>query len=160
MHFTVTVATPEDDVAVGALLDASYPVLMQPAYDPVLLARALPLMTQANPALLASGTFYLAKTEHNLVIGCGGWTRERPGDGRVEDGLGHLRHFATHPAWIGRAVGRSIYEICEREARFAGRTRLACYASLNAEGFYAALGLQQSSGLMSRWAHIALYLAF
>lgn len=74
------------------------------------------------------------------MIGCGGWTRERPGKGDLEHGLGHIRHFATHPDWLGRDVGRSIYDLCEQKARSTGILRFECYSSLNAVGFYATLG--------------------
>jgi GNAT superfamily N-acetyltransferase len=138
----IRIAKPDDEPAVGVLLEASYPELMRRGYDAAVLAAALPVMTRANPVLLASGTYYLAETASRCIVGCGGWTRERPGSGEVEDGVGHVRHFATHPDWIGRGVGRGIYEVCEREARVAGINRFECYASLNAEGFYAALGFR------------------
>lgn len=132
-------AQPEDAVAVTALLQASYPRLMTQAYGPDVLAAALPAMTRANPALLASGTFHVAEQAGDLV-GCGGWTAERPGSGEVVPGLGHIRHFATHPDWTGQGIGRSIFQTCYREATEAGVRHFDCYASLNAEKFYGALG--------------------
>lgn len=140
--FTIRVARPDDEPATTALLEASYSELMHASYDQDLLAAALPAFTRANPELLQAGTYHLAESESGLVVGCGGWTRERPGTGDVEDELGHLRHFATHPKWIGFGVGRSVYEVCERQARSEGVTCLECYSSLNAEGFYAGLGFE------------------
>jgi len=140
--FTIRVATPKDELTVSALLESSYPVLMQQDYDRDLLSAVLPKMTRASPELLRSGTYYVAENESGLIVGCGGWTRERPGKGDVEDKLGHIRHFATHPEWTSRAVGRSIYDVCERQARSEGVTCFECYSSLNAEGFYAALGFE------------------
>lgn len=137
----VRVADPADEAAVTALLRASYPVLMRPAYEPATLAAALPLMARANPGLLKSGTFYVAAADTGAVVGCGGWTHHRPGSAEVVPGLAHLRHFASHPDHAGRGVGRAIFAACRSAAREAGVTRLECYASLNAEGFYAALGL-------------------
>ncbi len=139
---TVRAATPADGAEVTALLEASYPVSMRPDYDEAVLAAALPSMTRASPALLSSGTYYLAISENGRVIGCGGWTRERPGSGEVAPDLAHIRHFATHPQSAGRGVGRAIYDKCEDAARSAGVRRFECYASLNAEGFYAALGFK------------------
>ncbi len=140
--FTVRVAMREDEAAVSALLAASYPVLMRADYDAAILAAALPRITRANPALLSSGSYYLAEIEGGAIVGCGGWTRERPGDGEVVPGLGHIRHFATHPDWVRRGVGCAIYRRCEAAARGAGLRRLQCYASLNGERFYAALGFR------------------
>ncbi len=136
------VATLNDVAGVGALLQASYPKLMESAYDEVLLSPALKLMTRANPALLASGTFYVAEARDGLVVGCGGWTLERPGGGAVEAGLGHIRHFGAHPDWTNRGIGRAIYRLCEADARSAGITSFECNATLNAEGFYSALGFE------------------
>ncbi len=140
--FQVRLATLQDENAVSALLETSYPALMRQHYDRDLLSAALPALIRASPELLQSGTYYVAESRSLAVIGCGGWTRERPGRGDVEAGLGHIRHFATHPDWLGRAVGRSIYEVCERHARSFEVTRFECYSSLNAEGFYAALGFE------------------
>lgn len=140
--FTVRVATPEDRPAVRDLLAASFPVLMRPSYSAAMLADVLPLMTRANPALLASGTYYVAETVDGEIVGCGGWTREHPGTGVIEPGLGHIRHFATHPDWTKRGIGRAIYDRCEEDARASGIRRFQCYSSLNAEAFYAAVGFK------------------
>jgi len=128
--------------AVSAVLAASYPELMAPSYDSALLAATLGLMTQANPALLTSGTYYVAESEDGSILGCGGWTRERPHVGGVAAGLGHIRHFAVHPDWTGHRVGRALYSQCEQVARAAGIQHFECNASLNAEGFDGALGFE------------------
>ncbi len=138
--FFVRVASIKDETSVNDVLMASYARLMQSHYDGTTLAAALPLMTQANSALLTSGKYYVAETPNGQVMGCGGWSLERPGSGEVERELAHVRHFATHADRIGHGIGRAIYLQCEKEARQAGARRLECYSSLNAEGFYAALG--------------------
>ncbi len=134
--FTIRPATPEDAAAVTAVLQASYPALMQGHYDPDALAAALPRMTRANGALLASGTYYVAKAAAGPLIGCGGWSFERPGTGAVEPGLAHIRHFGVAPDWTGRGAGRALYARCAAEARAAGASRFECFASLNAVPFY------------------------
>jgi len=138
--FAIRVSTPVDEASVNELLQASYPALMSTTYDAAILANALPLFTKANPSLLSAGTYYLAESTDLGVVGCGGWTRERPGTGEIVPALGHIRHFGTHASWTGRGVGRSIYALCEADARSAGIQRFECYSSLNAQGFYAALG--------------------
>lgn len=138
-EISIRVARPGDAAAVEKVLLASYPALMAGAYDAVVLARALPGMTRANPGLLASGTYYLAEAAGEAV-GCGGWTLERPGTVEVEPGLAHIRHFGVDPGWTGRGVGRALYERCQAQARAAGARRFECYASLNGEAFYAAMG--------------------
>lgn len=135
-------AVPADSAAVEAVLAASYPALMGQAYDSELLARTLPRMTRANPALLASGTYYLALGEGGAPAGCGGWSAVAPGSDVVEPGIAHIRHFGTHPDWTGRGVGRALYQRCEDDARSAGFVHFTCYSSLNGEGFYQALGFK------------------
>lgn len=138
---TIRVAIPGDAGAVGALLRESYPVLMRPAYGEAL-SPVLDVMVRANLELLASGSYYVAENEHGCVVGAGGWTRERPGDGAVEPAHAHLRHFATHPQWCRRGVARRIYNLCEVRAREGGIRYLECYSSLNAVAFYAGLGFE------------------
>jgi GNAT superfamily N-acetyltransferase len=135
-------ATPDDAHRVGAILAASYPELMAPAYPPELLARALPRIVRPNPVLLESGTYYLAELDGEPA-GCGGWSHRPPEADLRQPGTAHIRHFATHPGRIGRGVGRAIYDRCEADAAAAGFARFVCYASLNGEPFYAALGFRR-----------------
>ena len=142
-RFAIRVASPEDSSGVETLLRASYPALMRGSYDAAALEKTLPLMTRANPHLLSSGTYYLAENGAGLAVGCGGWTKGRPGTGEIDTGLAHIRHFGTHPEWTGHGIGRAIFARCETEARAAGVRRFECYSSLNAEAFYAKLGFKQ-----------------
>jgi len=147
VRVSVRVATPGDEAAVGKLLAATYPRLMAPGYEPDVLAAALPAMIKANPALLASGTYYLAETPEGAVVGCGGWTHDRPGGASPEtdasppsDAAGHIRHFATHPDWLRQGIGRKLFERCAADAVSDGVRRFECYASLVAVAFYARMG--------------------
>ncbi len=142
----VRTTSEADTVAIDLLLERSYPVLMRNSYDAETLAIALPLMVRSNPALLQSGTYHLAE-EAGHVVGCGGWTRERPGGGEIVPGLAHLRHFAADPAFTRRGVGRAIFQECVRQAHSAGVTRWMVFPSLNAEPFYRAMGLQAANRL-------------
>lgn len=140
--FAIRPSTSGDEAAVTALLDLSYRTLMPAGYDQALLDDLLPLITRANPRLLSSGTYYLAESEEGDIIGAGGWTRDQPGTGDMIAEIGHIRHFATHPDWTSRAIGRSIFERCEAEARSSAVIRFECYSSLNAVDFYAKLGFK------------------
>lgn len=132
--------------AIGRVLAASYPALMAGAYDRDLLARALPLMTRAQPRLVGSGTYYVAEAD-GAIVGCGGWSREPPGAPAGAEGIAHIRHFAVSPGWIGRGVGRAIYRRCEECARAAGIRVFECYSSLNGEPFYLALGFTRLAAI-------------
>ncbi|MCW9034697.1 MAG: GNAT family N-acetyltransferase [Rhodospirillales bacterium] len=140
---TPRVATSQDEAAVTGLLKASYSQLMPASYDEAILKKLLPLITQANSKLLASGTYFIAQNNEGLAVGCGGWTLERPGAGNITPELGHIRHFATHPDWIGHSIGRKIYDQCEEMAKAQGVKYFECYSSLNAKGFYQALGFEK-----------------
>jgi len=140
--FIIRTALPSDHEAVSALLETSYSVLMARDYSPEVLAEALPLICIANDALLNSGTYYIAESPTGQIIGCGGWTPERPGENVALEGLGHIRHFATHPTWTRRGIGRALVERCKDDARQKGFSRFECFSSLSARNFYAALDFQ------------------
>lgn len=94
--FTIRIAAPSDACGVSDLLKTSYGELLAGHYELALLARALPLISRANPALLNSGRYFVAHDGENRIVGCGGWSLDRPGTGELEGGLAHVRHFATH----------------------------------------------------------------
>src|SRR5215468_9489300 len=134
--YSIRIADLSDSDAVSALLAASYSTLFPAHYSSETLRSALPDMTKANPKLLASGTYYVAEAEPGNLIGCGGWTAARPGSGEIVEGEAHIRHFATHPEWIGRGVGSSLLARCFSDARTLGIRKLHCFSTLNAERFY------------------------
>lgn len=140
--YIVRGSVPSDKDAVDALLAASYPTLLASHYKTELLDRALPLMTKANPTLLASGSFYVAQCSRGELIGCGGWSLERPGTGKIVRGEAHIRHFATHPGWTRLGVGRSIMDRCRMDAMARDVRELHCNSTFVAENFYKALGFK------------------
>jgi len=142
-EFRLRSATPADQTAVSAVLEASYTKAFTGHYQDRVLAAALPLMTRANPRLLASGTYHVAETARGRLVGCGGWSLDRPGSGEVVEGLAHVRHFGTDPAWMRRGVGRALFALCAVEAAERGIGRFECYSSLVAEDFYRALGFRR-----------------
>lgn len=148
------VSRPSDVPAVSRLFEASYPTQMAAAYTPEQLARALPAMTRAQTVLLASGRFAVIEQpaptsvdEGNglptTIVACGGYSLERPGSsGSIVPGVGHIRHFATHPAATRTGLGRRIYRWCVDAARQDGCRLFECYAALNAVSFYRAVGFE------------------
>jgi len=142
-EFTLRVATAHDEVVVSSLLETSFTDLLRGHYSAELLSAALPLMTKANSRLLASGTYYIAQTTDGRTIGCGGWTQEQPGTGETANGLAHIRHFATHPKWIKRGVGKTIISRCFIDIEERGISAIECYSTLNGEVFYRAAGFEK-----------------
>ena len=137
----IRTATPDDQNMLSALLASSYAEL-KGSYDPHGLDSALPYMSRANPKLLASGTYYIAEID-GAAAGCGGWTVEKPGSGDVAEGVGHIRHFATHPAFLRLGVARRLLDHCLEEARGAGIRTMMSQSTLPAEPFYASAGFQR-----------------
>jgi N-acetylglutamate synthase-like GNAT family acetyltransferase len=84
--------------------------------------------------LLGEGGFWVAEEEGRL-LGVGGWSP----DGMEAD-LAWIRYLFVHPEAIRRGIGRRLVERAERSARAAGRSRLRVWSSLNAVGFYRAVG--------------------
>ncbi len=141
-RFTVRQARPDDTVDVSRVLRASYTQLLKASYDQPTLDRALPFVVDANPELLSSGTYYVCVSQSGDILGCGGWTRNKPeGVGSV-NGLGHVRHFATHPDRCRMGVGRAIYGRCEQDAKDQGITAFECQSSRYAVPFYRSVGFQ------------------
>ena len=133
-------ASPGDAALIEDLLQRAYPALMSDAYSDEVLSAALPYMTRVNPELLKSGTYYVAE-DSERILGCGGWTLERPGMKDVAPDLAHLRHFVTDPAFTRKGVGGAIFGECAGKASKAGAKRFQVYSSLNAVSFYESLGL-------------------
>jgi GNAT superfamily N-acetyltransferase len=140
--FMIRRSTSADEAAVSELLELSYSQFLQNHYEPTIFAKVLPIISRANPSLLTSGTYYLAEARDGSIIGAGGWTKQAPGSGDRLAGVGHVRHFATHPSWTGQGVGGAILNRCVEEARSSGVTRLQCFSGLNAVDFYAKLGFK------------------
>lgn len=138
--FSVRVTSAENASAVTALLKASYTRLLAEDYEPGVLAKALPLLTRANSELLAAGTFYVAQSETGQLVGCGGWSKWRPGSHETSPGMAYIRHFATHPDWLRRGIGRVLLARCLQGSREQGAQILECHSSFGAVKFYEACG--------------------
>ncbi|MCP5381223.1 MAG: GNAT family N-acetyltransferase [Kordiimonadaceae bacterium] len=124
------------------MIKASFSSLLTSKYEDISLSAVLPQITRINPVLLTCGTYYILHNGEKKIMGCGGWTHERPGSSDSIKGEAHLRHFATHPNFIGRGVGRAIFNHCKIMAKQENVRRFMCYATLNAEIFYKSLGFK------------------
>lgn len=130
-------ATDRDIAGVDALLARSYPRLLRKAYPPSVMVTAVPILARANPALVTSGTYYVAETEAGRIIGAGGWS-VRSRAGRTAE----MRHLAVDPDVVRQGVGRRIVQNVLAEAKGAGLWRMACLATRNAVPFYQSMGFQ------------------
>ena len=135
-------ATQADLAGVDALLGRSYPGLLKDAYPPSILVTAIPLISKAQPRLLASGTYFVV-IDGEEIVGAGGWTRAMPGGaGPGRTGVGNIRHVATDHSRVRRGIGRKLMTRVLSSAREAGIRRMECLSTLMAEPFYAACGFE------------------
>ena len=115
---------------------------MKPAYEESVLAKALSVMTKANPKLIDAKNFYVVEIDDQMV-GCGGWSPDMPGTGSIVDGLAHIRHFAVDPDHNRMGIGQLIFGKSAQAAHEAGANHLQAFSSLNAEPFYHRMGLRR-----------------
>ncbi|MDA7427459.1 GNAT family N-acetyltransferase [Primorskyibacter aestuariivivens] len=99
----------------------------------------LPLISRAQPALLASGSYFVAVRD-GAVVGAGGWTMQAPGGRPGLRGVGHIRHVVTDHRQTRQGIGRRLMTHVMWYARAAGCEALHCQSTLTAVPFYAALG--------------------
>jgi GNAT superfamily N-acetyltransferase len=153
--WTVRLASEADADGVAPVLCSAYPALDLPGQDPALIAAALAAITRPPLHLLASGRYFVAERNGEL-LGCGGWAPEPPPGIASRPGAGHLRHFATHAAAGGSGVGRSLYKACAEQCRGEGFGRLEVVSTPWAEGFYRALGFEALGPVEASIAGLAL----
>jgi GNAT superfamily N-acetyltransferase len=139
---TMRAADGSDRAALEKLIGDCYSAVYPGWYDEDVLGSAMPAMLRIDPALLASGRYFTASFGGALA-GCGGWSASAPGNSASIEKTAHIRHFATHPDFMGKGVGGAILDRCISEASYAGMAQLRCFSSLPAEGFYARHGFQK-----------------
>ena len=136
---TIRTATRSDIADIDALLARSYPRLLKPDYLPSVLVTAIPRISRAQPALVASGTYYVV-LEDDRIVGAGGWTAARPGSGRGGRGRANVRHVVTDDRRVRRGIGRALMTHVFETAQEAGMTWMHCLSTRTAVPFYAAMG--------------------
>ena len=120
--------------------------MLRADYPPSTLVVALPRMARAQPALLASGHYFLAE-EGGRALGVGGWSPGDPRGGGTVARRGHVRHVATDARQVRRGVGRTLMAAVVEDALAHGVTRLHCVSTLTAVPFYRALGFVERGRL-------------
>lgn len=124
------------------LLARSYPRLLRPDYPPSVMVTALPLITRAQPGLLASGRFFLAEAEDGGLLGAGGWSLAPPQGRTQAEGVGHVRHVAVDPGAVRRGVGRAVMGEVVSDALRHGVRWLDCLSTRTSVPFYESLGFR------------------
>ena len=141
MDFEVRLATADDIPQIDVLFKRTYPRLLKADYPPSVLVTAVQRLANAQPALVTSGTYFVAVGGDGEILGAGGWTPWSE-QGHA-DGTGHMRHFATDPDCLEQGVARAILNRALADAAGRGVRYMRCMSTRTAEGFYAAMGFQR-----------------
>jgi len=120
--------------AIGELQARSIMAFGSKTYDQATCEAWARMGRQVRHTLLDSGIFFIAKRAGRLV-GVAGWAA----DSREAD-CAWPRYVFVAPEAARLGVGLHLMTAVEQSAHAAGRTRLQLWASLNALGFYQALG--------------------
>ncbi|MEM8633224.1 MAG: GNAT family N-acetyltransferase [Pseudomonadota bacterium] len=136
--YRIRLAVARDIAAVDALLARAYPKLLKADYPPSVMVTALPLISRAQPGLVTGGSYFVAETDAEEIVGAGGWTRRR-----AAPGLGDVRHLVTDDRHLRKGIGRAIMAAAHDQARAAGVRVMDCNATRTAEPFYAATGYRR-----------------
>jgi GNAT superfamily N-acetyltransferase len=134
---SLRIASRRDLAGVDALLARSYPKLLKADYPPSVMVTAVPLLARARPALVVSGSYYVAEAPGAGIVGAGGWSFWSR-----QEGVAEVRHVAVDPGFTRRGIGQRLLETILAEARRAGMTRIVCLATRTAVPFYASMGFE------------------
>lgn len=143
---TLRPAEPSDTEALDRLFGQSYPVLLKPDYAPSVLVTAVPLMSKAQPALIASGTFFVV-CDGAEIVGAGGWTMQAPGARPGTRGVGHIRHVVTDHRRTREGIGRRLMRHIILHAHACGMMQSHCQSTLTAVPFYESMGFVALGGI-------------
>jgi putative acetyltransferase len=129
--------------AIAAMQEISIMALGAPVYGEDKAKAWARLGYQFRYDLIGAGAFWVAEREER-ILGVGGWSPDS-----VEADLAWLRYLFVHPEATRRGIGRRLVERTERSACAAGRPRVRVWSSLNAVGFYRAVGFMPER--RARW---------
>jgi GNAT superfamily N-acetyltransferase len=128
-------ARPGDLATVDALFAHSYARLIRADYPPSVLVTAVPLLARAQPALLASGRYWLAETEEG-ILAAGGWSPRGAADGEI-------RHLVTRASHVRQGIASALLSRSIAQAAAEGILRLHCLATRTAVPFYERMGFRR-----------------
>ncbi len=140
---TLRATTRADLTRIDALLSRTYPALLKHDYPPSLLVTAIPLISRAQPALVASGRYFAVLTPDDEIVGAGGVTISAPPGRPARRGVGHIRHVVTDHRRTRQGIGRALMEHIFATAKDDGMSTLECLSTLTAVPFYAACGFSR-----------------
>jgi GNAT superfamily N-acetyltransferase len=147
VDWDVRPATIADANQTAKLLSESFYTILPQNYDQDTLSVTLPFITTPRQQLLTCGTWYVVEDPVTKdIVGCGGWTLRAPANSNATNSteipVPNLRHFATHPGWTRKGIGKALWKRTWRDISDAvgADSPLEVYSTLTAEPFYASFG--------------------
>jgi putative acetyltransferase len=122
---------------IGALQEASILALGAAVYSQAQLDAWARFGWHYRHKLLDDGGAFFVASQPDRLVGVGGWSPDS-----LATELAWLRYLFVHPDAAGTGVGRQLVDAIEADARTRGKAGFRVWSSLNAAGFYAALGYQ------------------
>ncbi|MEM6466891.1 MAG: GNAT family N-acetyltransferase [Pseudomonadota bacterium] len=137
----IQTATRRHIPQIEALLSKSYTRLLARDYPPSIMVTAVPQISKAQPALIASGRYFMAVRDGRLLA-VGGWSPANQHRVEGDPALGHVRHFATDPDATRQGAAGALLSFCQIQAKEAGLAGLNCMSTRTAVPFYKAFGFE------------------
>lgn len=159
MSYRLRNATLDDLPVLDKLIARSIKELGAGDYSPEQIDAALRGAFGVDTALIRDGTYFVAVTESDEIVACGGWSRRRTlfgSDARAErdetaldprKDPAKIRAFFVDPAHARRGLGRALLERSESEAKNAGFTTLEMMATLPGVRLYEQCGYLQGDAV-------------
>jgi GNAT superfamily N-acetyltransferase len=152
MTYRLRKATLEDQPTLRELIARSIRELGADDYSPEQIDAALRGAFGVDSALIRDGTYFVAVTDTDEIVACGGWSRRRTlfgSDARTERDetsldpridAAKIRAFFVDPAHARRGIGKAILERSEAEAAREGFSTLELMATLPGVRLYEKCG--------------------
>src|ERR1700733_8986079 len=159
MGYRVRGALLDDVPGLHALIARSIRELGAADYTAPQIEAALQGAFGVDTGLIRDGTYFVAVTESDEIVACGGWSRRRTlfgSDARAErdesaldprKDAAKVRAFFVDPAHARRGLGRTLLERSESEAKSAGFSTLEMMATLPGVRLYEQCGYEASDAI-------------
>jgi|SRR5690348_192818 len=160
MGYKLRKATLGDQPTLQQLIARSIRALGAGDYSQAQIDAALRGAFGVDSGLIRDGTYFVAVTDEDEIVACGGWSRRRTlfgSDERADRDEANLdprtdaakvRAFFVDPAHARRGIGRALLERSESEAISAGFTVFELMATLPGKRLYEKFGYEAGEAVM------------
>ena len=153
MSFIIRKAIVSDQAEIEQLIAESVRGLSREDYSARQIELSIKSVFGVDTELITDGTYFVAESEEQKIVGCGGWSKRKMLYGASlyessrdsaeldpETDAAKIRAFFIHPAWARKGIGRAILEKCEREAKSFGFRSAEMMSTLPGIKLYSACG--------------------